>query len=48
MASILWDFYLAISVFCGSFLQYGNDSDGLMHTWYAEPQPHPPGSSAPQ
>ena len=35
MASILWDFYLAISVFCGSFLQYGNDSDGLMHTWYA-------------
>ena len=34
VASLLWDFYLAISVFSGSFLQYANDADGLMHTWY--------------
>jgi len=34
VASLLWDFYLAISVFCGTFLQFGNDADGLMHTWY--------------
>lgn len=33
-ASYLWDFYLEVSVFSGSFLQYGNDPDGLMHTWY--------------
>jgi len=34
VASLFWDFQLAISVFCGSFLQYGTDRDGLMHTWY--------------
>ena len=34
VASLLWDFYLATSVFCGSFLQYGTDREGLMHTWY--------------
>jgi len=36
VASLFWDFYLALSVFCGSFLQYGTDRDGLMHTWYDE------------
>ena len=34
VASLLWDFYLAVSVFCGSFMQYGTDPDGLEHTWY--------------
>ena len=28
-ASLMWDFYLSISVFSGSFLQYGTDKDGL-------------------
>jgi len=36
VASLFWDFYLAVSVFCGSFLQFGTDKDGLMHTWYDE------------
>ena len=31
----LWDSYLAVSVF-ELFLQYRNDPDGLMHTWYDE------------
>ena len=35
-ASLLWDSYLAVSVFSSSFLQYRNDPDGLMHTWYDE------------
>ena len=35
-ASLMWDFYLSISVFSGSFLQYGTDKDGLAHTWYDE------------
>ena len=35
IASLFWDFQLAMSVFCGSFLQFGTDRDGLMHTWYA-------------
>jgi len=34
VASVLWDFYLAVSVFSGTFIQFGNDPDGLMHTWY--------------
>merc|ERR1719453_1429996 len=34
VASLFWDFQLALSVFCGSFLQFGTDRDGLMHTWY--------------
>ena len=34
IASLIWDFYLAISVFSASFLQFGTDRDGLMHTWY--------------
>jgi len=34
LASLLWDFYLAVSVFCGTFLQYSTHPDGLMHTWY--------------
>jgi len=34
IASLFWDFQLALSVFCGSFLQFGIDRDGLMHTWY--------------
>ena len=34
IASLFWDFYLANSVFCGSFLQFGTDRDGLAHTWY--------------
>jgi hypothetical protein len=34
LASLLWDFYMAISVFSGSFLQFGTDKDGLQHTWY--------------
>uniref|UniRef100_A0A7S2NKP7 Alpha-L-glutamate ligase-related protein ATP-grasp domain-containing protein n=1 Tax=Haptolina brevifila TaxID=156173 RepID=A0A7S2NKP7_9EUKA len=34
VASLLWDFYLVVSVLVGSYIQYGNDSDGIMHTWY--------------
>jgi hypothetical protein len=34
LASFLWDFYLCVSVFCGSFLQYGTSVDGIEHTWY--------------
>ena len=34
LASIFWDFQLALASFCGSFLQFGTDRDGLMHTWY--------------
>ena len=34
LASLLWDFYLAVSVFSGSFLQYGTHKDGLVHTLY--------------
>lgn len=34
VASVLWDFTLALTVFCGTFLQFGTDADGLMHTWY--------------
>jgi len=34
IASLLWDFYLVISVMVGSYMQYGTDSDGMMHTWY--------------
>ena len=36
VASILWDFYLAVSVFSGSFLQYGDDKMALVHTLYDE------------
>lgn len=41
VASVLWDFYLSVSVFSGTFLQYSNDPDGLMHTWYASKQRQP-------
>jgi len=34
LASIFWDFYLALSVLTASYLQYGTDADGLEHTWY--------------
>jgi len=33
-ASLLWDCVLSLTVFCGSFMQFGTDRDGLMHTWY--------------
>ena len=50
VASLLWDGYLAVSVFVGSFLQYGNDPDALMHTWHAPvpaAPPRPPAESPP-
>ena len=34
LASRLWDSYLGLSIFCASFLQFGTDREGLMHTWY--------------
>ena len=34
LASLFWDAYLSVSCFAVSFLQFGNDPDGLMHTWY--------------
>jgi hypothetical protein len=36
LASLLLDFYLSLSVFSGTFLQYGTDRDALTHTWYDE------------
>ncbi len=34
VASLLWDFYLAISVFACSYLQYGTDPQAIDHCWY--------------